>query len=113
MMADEGSTIKVCTSDRRFISSPVRTQSKNPISWVLKTRNNRFLTRHITRSAAELNSLKSKADFRTLDTTKQACNVILQPLVSSPKGFASHAASQDELSFYIRNGSMVMNYLVR
>jgi len=48
------------TSESRFMSSPVRTQSKKPISCMLSLRNRSFLTRHITRSAAELNSLSEK-----------------------------------------------------
>ena len=45
------------TSDSRFMSSPVRVLSKKPVSCPISRLNNLHLRRHMTRSAAELNSL--------------------------------------------------------
>ena len=46
------------TSDSRFMSSPVRVLSKKPVSCPISRLNNVQRRRHMTRSAAELNSLQ-------------------------------------------------------
>ncbi len=49
---------KRLTSDSRFMSSPVRVLSKKPVSCPISRLNNVHRRRHMTRSAAELNSLQ-------------------------------------------------------